>query len=262
MRVAPARLALLVALAAGAAAAQAAPGSPLDRTLPEVRADGELDGVLADVKAARAAGRTPVVVVDIDDTILRWRKQGGEKVSASPMPGAAGYLRALERAGARIVYLTGRPEAKRAETGKVLRALGVPRGSRHRLIMNRLPMDRPIVDSKEAARPEILALGTPVAFFDNDLANVRLFRRQYPGAQIVRVAGHSSSSDPEPQRGIDDVAVVTDFSTHRIGIGKRIAAHLRWRLLSGNRHATQRTNRARPYIRRAIRAVRGGRVKR
>lgn len=262
MRAAPACLALLATLVAGAAAAQAAPRSPLDRTLPEVRADGELDGVLADVKAARAAGRTPVVVFDIDDTILRWRKVGGEKVSATPMPGAAGYLRALERAGARIVYLTGRPEEKRAETSKVLRALGVPRGARHRLIMNRLPPDRPIVDSKEAARPEILALGTPVAFFDNDLANVRLFRRQYPGAQIVRVAGHSSSSDPEPQRGIDDVAVVTDFSTHRIGIARRISAHLRWRLLSGNRHATQRTNRGRPYIRRAIRAVRGARVTR
>ena len=262
MRAAPACLALVTALLLAGAGAQAAPRSPLDRTLPEARADGALDAVLAEVKGAREAGRTPVVVVDIDDTILRWRKVGGEKVSATPMPGAAGYLRALERAGARIVYLTGRPEDKRGETSKVLRALGVPRGARHRLIMNRLPPDRPIVDSKEAARPEILALGTPVAFFDNDLANVRLFRRQYPAAQVVRVAGHSSSTDPEPQRGTDDVAVVVDFSTHRTGIVRRMAARVRWQILSGNRHATQRSIRGRPYIRRAIRAVRGGRVTR
>ncbi len=260
MRAAPACLAL-VALLAGAAA-EAAPRSPLDRTLPEVRAGGELDDVLAEVQSARRAGQTPVVVIDIDDTILRWRKVNGEKVSATPMPGAAGYLRALERAGARIVYLTGRPEDGRAATGKVLRALGVPRGARHRLIMNRLPPDRPIVESKEAARREIVALGTPVAFFDNDLANVRLFRRQYPGAQVVRVAGHSASADPEPQRGIDDVAVVADFSAHRTGIVRRIAARLRWRVLSGNRHATQRPKRGRAYIRRVNRAVRGARVMR
>jgi hypothetical protein len=260
MRAAPVCLAL-VALLVGTA--EASPRrSPLDRTLTRARAGGELDEVLAGVQAARQAGRTPVVVIDIDDTILRWRKVNGEKVSATPMPGAAGYLRALERAGASIVYLTGRPEDRRAATGKVLRALGVPRGARHRLIMNRLPPDRPIVESKEAAQAEILALGTPVAFFDNDLANVRLFRRQYPGAQVVRVAGHSSSADPEPQRGIDDVAVVADFTAHRTGIVRRIASGIRWRVLSGNRHATQRPKRGGAYIRRLNRAVRGARVRR
>ena len=200
--------ACLLAVVLAGASAEAAPRSPLDRALPAVRAGGELHDVLAAVRAARAAGKTPVVVVDIDDTILRWHKVNGEKVSASPMPGAASYLAALERAGARIVYLTGRPESDRRPTGKVLRALGVPRGRRHRLIMNRFPLDRPVVESKEAARAEILEVGTPVAFFDNDLANVRLFRRQYPGAQVVRVAGHSSSSDPEPQRGLDEAVFV------------------------------------------------------
>ena len=141
-------------------------------------------------------------------------------LSASPMPGAAGYLRALERAGARIVYLTGRPESSRSSTRKVLRALGVPRGPRHRLVMNRLPPDRPIVDSKKAARAEILRVGTPVAFFDNDLANVRLFRHQYPGAQVVRVAGHSGSSDPEPQLGLDDVeTAVREVRASLVGAG-------------------------------------------
>jgi len=255
-------IACLVALVLAGATAQAAPRSPLDRTLSSTRAGGELDDVLDQVRAARQAGRTPVVVVDIDDTILRWKKVGGEKVSASPMPGAASYLRALERAGARIVYLTGRPESARSSTRKVLRALGVPRGPRHRLLMNRLPPDRPIVDSKKAARAEILRVGTPVAFFDNDLANVRLFRHQYPGAQVVRVAGHSGSSDPEPQLGLDDVAVVSDFSAHKTGIVRRIAAHVRWRALSGNRHATARPKRVPAYIRRVNRAVRGARITR
>jgi hypothetical protein len=88
MRAAPVCLAL-VALLVGTA--EASPRrSPLDRTLTRARAGGELDEVLAGVAAARQAGRTPVVVIDIDDTILRWRKVNGEKVSATPMPGAAG----------------------------------------------------------------------------------------------------------------------------------------------------------------------------
>jgi hypothetical protein len=211
---------------------------------------------------ARQAGRTPVVVIDIDDTILKWKKVDGQKVSASPMPGAASYLHALERAGARIVYLTGRPEAARDETRKVLRALGVPRGGQHRLIMNRLGPGRPIVESKSAARAEIMEVGTPVAFFDNDLANVRLFRRQYPGAQVVRVAGHSASSDPEPERGLDDVAVVVDFSAHRTGIARQMFSRLRWKILRGNRHATARPKRGPPHIKRMIRQVRGARVMR
>ncbi len=251
-----------VALALAGSGAHAAPRSPLDRTLPATRAGGELDDVLAGVHAARAAGRTPVVVIDIDDTILRWKKVNGEKVSASPMPGAAGYLRALEKAGARIVYLTGRPEEARTATAKVLRALGVPRGPRHRLIMNRLPPDRPIVESKQAARAEIVRVGTPVALFDNDLANVRLFRHQYPDAQVVRVAGHSASADPEPQRGLDDVAVVKDFSAHRTGIVRRMASSIRWRLLRGDHHARTQPKRGPAYIRRTIRQMRGSRVTR
>ncbi len=251
-----------VALALATTGAQAAPRSPLDRTLPSTRAGGELDDVLDQVRAARAEGRTPVVVVDIDDTILRWKKVNGEKVSASPMPGAAAYLRALEKAGARIVYLTGRPEEARTATGKVLRALGVPRGPRHKLIMNRLPPGRPIVESKRAARSEIQRVGLPVALFDNDLANVRLFRHQYPGAQVVRVAGHSSSADPEPQRGLDDVAVVKDFSAHKTGIVRRLVSRARWHILRGDHHARTHPKRGPAYIRRAIRQVRGARVTR
>jgi hypothetical protein len=258
------RLALIcgVALALAATGAQAEPVSPLERTLTATRAGGELDDVLDQVRAERARGRTPVVVVDVDDTILRWKKVGGEKVSASPMPGAAGYLRALEKAGARIVYLTGRHEEHRAATRKVLRALGVPRGPRHRLIMNRLSTDRPIVESKRAARAEILRLGTPVALFDNDLANVRLFRHQYPQAQVVRVAGHSGSVDPEPQLGLDDVAVVVDFSAHKTGIVRRVASQLRWRLLRGGQHARTQPKRGPAYIRRSIRQMRGARITR
>ena len=214
--------AALLSLAAAAEARPPSGASSLDRPLPLADGVRELRQVIEDVRAAKRAGGRPVVVFDIDDTLVHWKKVDGVKVSSSPMPGAREYVRQLVDAGARVVYLTGRSEEMRGETRQVLRSLGVPLGSRHPLLMNSLPRGRPIVEAKAAARSHIAALGTPVALFDNDLANTRMFRRQYPGARVFRVAGHSSTRDPEPQRGLDGVRVVRDLSVRVTGGARRL----------------------------------------
>ena len=240
--------AALLSLAGAAAEARPPSGaSSLDRRLPMADGVRELRQVIEEVRAARRAGGRPVVVFDIDDTLVHWRKVDGVKVSSSPMPGAREYVRQLVDAGARVVYLTGRSEEMRDETRQVLRSLGVPLGSRHPLLMNSLP-GRPIVEAKAAMRTRILALGTPVALFDNDLANTRMFRRQYPGARVFRVAGHSSTRDPEPQRGLDGVRVVRDLSTRRTG-GARRAERATRQMVRQPRLRTRQRGSGRPRAR-------------
>ena len=193
----------------------------LEQTLPRTDQGRELDDVVREVKSAAAAGQRPVVVFDIDDTLIRWRKLGGQKVSYTEMPGALDYVHALTDAGARIVYLTARPERLRRQTQALLRRMGLPLSQDHALMMRR-PGQSSFVRSKERARPRILALGRPVALFDNDLANVRLFRGQYPDARVFRVVGHSGSSDPHPELGRDGIRVVSDLA----GAGRELPARV------------------------------------
>lgn len=183
----------------------------LEQTLPRSDQARELDGVVREVKRAAGAGEHPVVVFDIDDTLIRWKKVGDQKVSFTEMPGAMDYVRTLSDAGAHIVYLTARPERLRRATERLLRRVGLPLGQDHPLMMMR-PGETSFLRSKARARPRILALGRPVALFDNDLANVRLFRGQYPDARVFRVVGHSGSRDPRPELGRDGIRVLSDLA--------------------------------------------------
>lgn len=193
-------------------------GSVLDRALDRLVAGRHLDSILRDVERSARAGQRPVVVFDIDDTLVKWKKVNGKKIDEwSPMPGGAAYLRAIERAGAQIVYLTARPHSDvlRAETLGLLQQIGVPLGPKHEVMMAPEGWEGSAADGKALAEPAIRAKGRPLAFFDNDHANVRLFRRQYPDATVFRVAGHSAHEDPEPARGLDGVVVVRDYTASR-----------------------------------------------
>lgn len=136
-------------------------------------------------------GRHPVVVFDIDDTLIR---------HDGPQPRAkhnsARYVRSLVEAGAMVVYLTARPERKKAETAALLGGFGFPLGHHARLMLNDTRLGD--IDWKKSARPTILGLGTPLAFFDNDKANVRLFREQYPTSRVFRLDTRSKNPDPTP----------------------------------------------------------------
>ena len=193
-------------------------GSVLDRVLDRLMAGRHLDALIHGVSQAASAGEKPVVVFDIDDTLVKWKKVNGVKVEEwTPMPGSAAYVRALAKAGAQIVYLTARPESDvlREETIGLLQEIGVPLAAQHELIMAPPGWEGEAADGKELAGPRIRAKGRPLAFFDNDMANVRLFRRQYPDAAVFRVAGHSAHEDPEPALGKDGVHVVRDYTASR-----------------------------------------------
>jgi|SRR5690349_11280624 len=236
-------IALAIALAAGSAAAdkdtpddallkarveyakaeQNHHGSVLDRVLDRLMAARHLDAVIHQVEKAARAGDRPVVVFDIDDTLIKWKKVNGRKVDEwTAMPGSAAYLGALAKAGAQIVYLTARPESDvlREETLDLLQQIGVPLGEQHEVIMAPPGWEGSAADGKELAATRIRAKGRPLAFFDNDMANVRLFRRQYPDATVFRLAGHSAHADPEPRKGKDGVHVVRDYTASRRARGE------------------------------------------
>jgi len=169
-----------------------ASASPLDHELSREETARRLREVRGQVRTLATQGKRPVVVFDIDDTLVRHR--GGQ---VSPKHNAAHYVRSLVEAGATVVYLTARPQRKQAETASMLGRFNFPLGDRARLLLNNTGLED--VAWKRSARPSILSLGTPLAFFDNDKAMVRLFREQYGTSRVFRLNTRSSNADPTPR---------------------------------------------------------------
>ena len=111
------------------------------------------------------------------------------------MPGAARHVWDCYRAGAQVVYLTGRHDEMRPGTEKALGDWGFPyHRSRTTLITK---ADLTVVDEhfKEEAIREIELLGEPVLFVDNEPANVNVFCDARPDAMTVWV---QSDHSPRP----------------------------------------------------------------
>ncbi|MBI4864516.1 MAG: HAD family hydrolase [Candidatus Riflebacteria bacterium] len=127
-----------------------------------------------------------------------------------PLPGSVAYVDLLVRSGATIVYLTGR-NTRNMEAGTILslRRAGFPvPGPGVRLMMK--PTRRvDDLDFKRQTVGEIARLGTVVGGFDNEPANVNLFREAFPGAIAVFV-DTVHSDDPPPLMG--GVVTIKDYS--------------------------------------------------
>ena len=191
--------------------AVAATAHPVDSTLKvplaPAAAAQKLAAVQKKVRALAAAGKRPVAVFDIDDTLLHNGPFTPKALANTPEPGAVPFVRALSAAGATIVYLTGRNTSELAKTTAALKDAGLPLGADAHLMLN---PDRKMktVDWKRSATPAILKLGKPVAVFDNELANVRMFREAYPTSAVFRLA--TSSVKPDPG-GNGPIFVIKDF---------------------------------------------------
>jgi len=172
------------------ARAPASHGGVLDRSLSRHETERRLRSLRSEVHHLARCGQRPVVVFDIDDTLIKHR-DGQQRAKR----GAVAYVNSLAEAGATIVYLTARPAYKRQSTESLLRTQSFPVGRGATLLVN----DSGLQDAtawKRSARPRIIQLGTPVAFFDNDYGHVRAYRDQYPTSHVFRLNTRSGRPDP------------------------------------------------------------------
>jgi hypothetical protein len=102
------------------------------------------------------------------------------------IPGARAYVKACYAAGAVVVYLTGRDLPNMAlGSFASLRDLGFPIGVIGTELVVKPTFDMPDADFKREVAPELSRLGTVIAAFDNEPANVNLFLAAHPDAQGI-----------------------------------------------------------------------------
>lgn len=100
--------------------------------------------------------------------------------------GARAYVKACYAAGAVVVYLTGRDLPNMAlGSFASLRDLGFPIGIIGTELVVKPTFAMPDADFKREVAPELKRLGTVVAAFDNEPANVNLFLAAHPEAHGV-----------------------------------------------------------------------------
>ncbi len=126
-----------------------------------------------------------------------------------PNPGAAKYLHLLVRAGAKIVYLTGRDVPRMGE------------GTQRNLIRNRFPMNPnhalllmkpdPKLDDlkfKESQYSVVATMGEVIGVFENEPANINSMANAFPQAHAVFL---DTIHSPKPDVPQDRVEWVPDF---------------------------------------------------
>jgi hypothetical protein len=105
-----------------------------------------------------------------------------------PIPGAPAFARAVAAAGARIAYVTGRPDAMRPGTLDVFTTYGFPFPERERVHLLTRPDGAGSDDAwKAEAMETVERLGTVVAALDNEPAHVNAYAARWPDALCVHL---------------------------------------------------------------------------
>jgi hypothetical protein len=100
--------------------------------------------------------------------------------------GARAYVKACYDAGAVVVYLTGRDLPNMAlGSFASLRDLGFPIGVIGTELVVKPTFEMPDADFKREVAPELRRLGTVIAAFDNEPANVNLFLEAHPDSHGI-----------------------------------------------------------------------------
>lgn len=111
------------------------------------------------------------------------------------LPGAAEFVHATARAGAQIVYLTGRHEAMKQGTADSLKECGFPAAT----LMVKPTFEMTDTQWKEIAVAKIRELGPVVACFDNETTHVNRLKGAFPEALVVWLrTDHSPEAEPLP----------------------------------------------------------------
>ena len=129
-----------------------------------------------------------------------------------PIRGATAYATAAAATGARVVYVTGRPERMRAGTLETFDIAGFPEpdGDRVRLVMKPSP-DETDDAYKTRIHDELRALGEVIAAFDNEPAHINGYRESFPEAICIHLATDHS---PRPIRVAEGIPSIRDFAAY------------------------------------------------
>jgi acid phosphatase class B len=183
------------------------PRSGLSQPLDDRAASVRLTAVQERVATLTASGKKPWVIMDIDDTLMRTVSYPHNV----PVDGAVAYAKSLTRAGATIVYVTGRKDTpgEHTKTLATLREFGFPLGEQGAVKLNGTKLST-VLYKKQATDELVKKLGEPVAAFDNEIANARMFRSELPRQSAVfRLATASFSKDTGGSGKID---VIKNFA--------------------------------------------------
>lgn len=122
--------------------------------------------------------------------------------------GAVDYVNEVYSAGAIIVYLTGRDEPRMGiGTRENLRLRGFPLGGRAKLMM-KPTKEVPDLDFKKGAFDAIARLGSVVAVFENEPANINAMVARFPDARAVFI---DSIHSKRPDVPVPSVEWVKDY---------------------------------------------------
>lgn len=132
-----------------------------------------------------------------------------------PLRGAVEFATETFRAGATLVYLSGR-DAPGMLVGCAasLRQHHFPVGVAHTTIVLKPDFDTTDLEFKTEAVEYIHGLGTVVASFDNEPGNCNLFRRRWQGALTAFVRTQHA---PDPPALDDGIVTLEDFSRELAG---------------------------------------------
>jgi len=127
-----------------------------------------------------------------------------------PLPGAPGFVRSVQAAGARVAYLTGRPVRMEAGTAESLRRHGFPTPDGERVLLLMKP-DLPLSDDewKSVAGARVARLGPVVTAFDNEPAHVNGYAMAWPEALCVHL---DTDRSDRPVAVLPHLPSIADFT--------------------------------------------------
>jgi hypothetical protein len=130
-----------------------------------------------------------------------------------PIVGAKSYVCRVHRAGATVIYLTGRDVGRMlVGTTEVLRLYGFPVGIEGTMTIVKKEFEQDDELFKKEVSDYIDRLGEVVAVFENEPANSNILQARFPGAASFFVLTQHRPGAPALNRGITRIK---DFRTAR-----------------------------------------------
>lgn len=137
--------------------------------------------------------------------------------------GAAEYVNRLHAAGARIVYLSGRPEEMLERTVQTLAENGFPVDADRTACVLKAKAEQHLgdVEFKAIKAAQLAIWGKTLAIFDNEPANLNAMATSMPEATVFFM---DTDHSPNPPRLTMDAHTVIDFGAVRKSLAASLAA--------------------------------------